>query len=296
MIQKLYDILIPKSFRLIFIELINRIKSLPLKRTILHYYSHKKYNYIDSIILEALEYIKHYGIHSFPYTWQKKYKYRKVKVLNDKSVGLFYTFLDGKPLYFKKSLKIWDVKRRFNFLSIEQDNFSPHKYLTSDFDVNSDDIIADIGAAEGNFSLSIVEKVKKIYLFEAEDGWIEALYKTFEPWKDKVEIVNAFVSDKIGEKIITLNDFFRNKQDKPTFLKIDVEGAEKSVLDGASEILNNSNLKVALCTYHNENDFDLLSEFMWQNHFKIIPSDGYLLVTQEPYFRKVLIRCTKVVN
>lgn len=47
-------------------------------------------------------------------------------------------------------------------------------------------MIADIGSAEGNFSLSNIENVKKVYLFESDKEWIEALEATFRPWRDKV--------------------------------------------------------------------------------------------------------------
>jgi len=32
------------------------------------------------------------------------------------------------------------------------------------FNLNENDVVADIGAAEGNFSLSVIEKVKKLYI------------------------------------------------------------------------------------------------------------------------------------
>jgi hypothetical protein len=35
----------------------------------------------------------------------------------------------------------------------EQDPDSPHRYLTDSFTIGNDDVLADIGAAEGNFSL-----------------------------------------------------------------------------------------------------------------------------------------------
>jgi hypothetical protein len=41
--------------------------------------------------------------------------------------------------------------------------------LVLNFDVDVDDIVGDIGAAEGSFGLSIVEKAKKLYLFEMDE-------------------------------------------------------------------------------------------------------------------------------
>ena len=55
------------------------------------------------------------------------------------------------------------------------------------------EIVVDIGAADGNFGLSIIEKVSKLYLFEPQKSWHKALQATFKPWEDKVEIVSKMV-------------------------------------------------------------------------------------------------------
>ena len=39
-------------------------------------------------------------------------------------------------------------------------------YLTKKFNVNKNTVVADIGCAEANFSLDIVDKVKHIYLYD----------------------------------------------------------------------------------------------------------------------------------
>ena len=116
--------------------------------------------------------------------------------------------------------------------------------------MSENDIVADIGSAEGNFSLSIIDKVKKIYLFESDPEIIQALRVTFEPWKEKVIIVNKYVSDETDDNFITLDSFFADKE-APTFLKIDVEGAEYAVLQGAKNILSTTKqMKIAIAAYH----------------------------------------------
>ncbi len=74
--------------------------------------------------------------------------------------------------------------------------------------VKDNDILSDIGAAEGNFSLSVIDKVQHVYLFETDNDWIEALEKTFEPWKEKVSIIHKFVGNKDTDTCITLDSFF----------------------------------------------------------------------------------------
>ncbi|MBK6977601.1 MAG: FkbM family methyltransferase [Cytophagaceae bacterium] len=85
---------------------------------------------------------------------------------------------------------------------------------------------------------------------------------TFAPYKDKVTIVEKYVSDHDDEKCIKLDTYFKTS-DKVTFIKADVEGAEGEVLKGAEKLIQNqTNLKVAVCTYHRQADaadlFDLL--------------------------------------
>lgn len=39
-------------------------------------------------------------------------------------------------------------------------------YLDEDFQVEEGDVVLDVGVAEGNFSMEIIERASKIYLFE----------------------------------------------------------------------------------------------------------------------------------
>jgi hypothetical protein len=159
-------------------------------------------------------------------------------------------------------------------------------------------VLFDVGAAEGNFALSVVEKASRIILFEADKEWVEPLKATFEPWKDKVEIVNKFVSNISDSENTTLDDHISG-ENAGTFLKIDVEGAESRLLNGCKRILSEKKpLKVAICTYHKQNDEKEFSELLTQKGFKTSPSNGYMLFFYDkqikaPYFRRGLIRAQK---
>src|SRR5690606_1392458 len=101
----------------------------------------------------------------FPYTFQENYKPELVSVFSDPSAGMKYVMQDGKKLFFKKRWNEKRIRKSYSELSKEQDLNSPHRYITSGFQPGPDDVVADIGAAEGNFSLSVIDRVKKIYLF-----------------------------------------------------------------------------------------------------------------------------------
>jgi hypothetical protein len=84
--------------------------------------------------------------------------------------------------------------------------------------------------------LTYAEQAKKIYLFECNPEWLQALQKTFEPWKDKIAIINKYVSDISDGINITLDDCFENET--INFVKADIEGYELKLLDGGIKTLS----------------------------------------------------------
>lgn len=162
--------------------------------------------------------------------------------------------------------------------------------------LSGDSIVADIGVAEGNFGLEIVERVRELYLFECDESWIEALKATFEPWKEKVHIVNTLVTDMTSSNSVSLDDFFQHRE-PPDLVKMDVEGAEEQVLKGANILLGQKKIvDLLVCTYHQQEDAVNLSGILSKAGYSITFSKGYMLFlqggysAQPPYdFRKGLL-------
>jgi hypothetical protein len=250
----------------------------------------------------TLDYLLVNKLSVFPNYISKNYRKEDVEVVYDESKGLNYALLsENKRLYFKK---IWSKSRiaeYINALKIEQDKDSPHCYLSDSFILKEGSILADIGAAEGFFALSHIDATKKIYLFEPDFEWIKPLQATFEPWKEKVEIIPKYISDASENDRITLDDFFNDKE-KPTFVKADVEGFEMRLLSGATQLIaNSSELDIVLCTYHKQDDYEILSKLLSERHFHISHSDGYMLFYLDknfasPYLRRGVIRARKKQN
>jgi precorrin-6B methylase 2 len=244
----------------------------------------------------VVAYLKNNPVSVFPYPFARSYRASDVQVFKDESSGLHYVLMEEKKLYFKRSWSKQKIAAMFNSLRKEQDKLSPHRYLTDSFLVNPGDVIVDIGAAEGNFSLSVIERAGQVILFEKDEEWIEALRATFDPWKEKVIVVNKYVSDVTDETQVRLDDFSSHN---PNFIKIDVEGSERAVLRGADKILTTGrNLKVALCSYHQQEDAETFDNMLKQLNFKTEFSRGYMLFYYNrkiaaPFLRRGLIRAIK---
>jgi predicted RNA methylase len=249
---------------------------------------------------EVLDYLNANSFSFLPYPYVKKYSPNNIRVCTDELNGMKYVLLDGKRLYFKRKWSEKEIQESFNDLLKEQDTLSPHRYESDEFKVEEKDVVADVGAGEGNFSLSVVERASGLYLFEPDIEWIDPLHATFAPWKDKVYIVNNCVSDIYVRGGVILDDFFRGK--KIDFIKADIEGAEAKLLAGAKRLLSEAvPLKIALCTYHKHNDAEILNRMLKENGFHTEFSRGYVmyyaydnLFARNPLnLRKCLIRATK---
>jgi len=289
--SQIYRILVPKFIR-------KKILAKKLRAAIQHYYTNQP-DPVSEEIQSVLNYLKYNKIAVFPYEFQNQYREEDVAVFDDVKKGLRYVLLNGKRLYFKKRWSKRRIRHSFNELTREQDLQSPHRYLTDQFTIEEGEILVDIGVAEGNFALDAVEKASRLILFETDTEWIDALNATFEPWKDKVLIVNKFVSDITNANSTTIDDFFPEGE-KITFLKVDVDGAESRLLKGCKRILKEQKpLKMAICTYHKQDDEKEFKTLLTQNGFRTTHSDGYMLFyfdkkMKAPYLRRGLLRAVKL--
>ena len=232
-----------------------------------------------------------YGIHPLPYEFRLKYEQLPVDVRRDSEYGLPYVvFPDGKKrLFFPRSWSDAEVKRIYRGLYAEQDTESPHYYLHRGIEELKGRIFLDIGAAEGFSSLQFVDWVDRIYLFEYEDEWIEALTATFLPYQDKCEIVKKYVCDSDTESTITLDTFLSDKSSSNLFVKMDIEGAEISALRGADRTLSNGkNIMLSVCTYHNKEDATSIAKIFDVKKINYTFSPGYMFINNS--LRKALIK------
>jgi|ADurb_Leu_01_Slu_FD_contig_31_917471_length_9223_multi_5_in_0_out_0_2 hypothetical protein len=287
----IYRIAVPKPLRTILLKR-------KIRRKILDQFEALPEISLNDDQREVVNYLRENQVSIFPYPFQKKYRPEEIRVFSDPDLGMKYVIHEGKQLYFRRR---WNEKRiriSYSELLKEQDPESPHRYITSDFSPGPGDVVADIGAAEGNFSLSVIDKVKRICIFEYDRGWVEALNATFAGWKGKVEIIPKYVAGYDDERHIRLDTFFMTHNDI-TFLKIDVDGYEKRVLEGCRSLLESKiPLRIAICTYHKNDDEAEFTRLLQDHGFSVSASRGYMInyydkKLKAPWLRRGLIRAVR---
>lgn len=262
-------------------------------------------NSVEEDILEILEVIKERKfVSAYNQRFISKYIMSDKEIENvyyDNNVDMCYVIINGKKMYYPRSHSKEYIATEINFVNLEQDEKSPHRYLDEKFNVKEGDVVIDAGVAEGNFALEIVEKAKKIYLVECEHEWVEALEKTFEPWKEKVVIIEKMLGEIDDDTHISIDSFVQ--EDEINFIKMDVEGAEIESLKGASKILKNSrDIKCAICAYHRKNAERDIRRILEEYGFYTKVTKGYIFFKEDKdswtdgELRRGIVRAVKLLN
>lgn len=247
---------------------------------------------------QELEFIRHNRIlQTIPYDWTMKYHAGRYKIHRDER-GYFCIPFRGEPekkLYFPEECALDATASEIvNSLMIEQDFRSPHQYFSENVQICEGDVVFDVGTAEGLITLKYIDKIKRAYLFECDPKWIKVLKKTFEPWKDKVVIVNKYVSAYNDDTHTTLEPYINQHAKERILIKMDIEGMETEVIpDGIGNAFGSNNLKFSCCTYHKAEDADRLNHVFKDMGYSTEFSQGYTVWRDEPHFRKGIIRAWK---
>ena len=243
--------------------------------------------------IEVGRYLCRHKMTFLPYDYPERAGRKKIRVYRDED-GYPYVIRNNHRLYYKKD---WSEKRcqqNYNNLQLEQDTGSPHAYILNDRRKPcAEDVVADLGAAEGIFGLDVVETVKKLYLFEGDSDWIEPLKRTFRPWTDKVTIVSKYIGNQDDGRYSTLDTYFKDCD--ITYLKADIEGAEEAMFLGGGRTFKEK-LRVALiCAYHTPDGEETVRNYLEKYGFQCETNPGYVLFFYDkerfckPYVRRGVI-------
>lgn len=233
----------------------------------------------DYELKNCFNYIDKFGIDTFCYEDMHQSVFSKKDIHFDNNKQMYYALYKNKKLYLKKSINTVEMALDLlNSLATEQFPQSPHCYLSPSFYPLYGGTVFDIGCAEGNFVLEVIDLIDKAYLFECDEEWIEALEATFEPYKEKICIVQKFVSDKEYKNSITIDEFCDTYNiQKIDFMKMDVEGYEKQVLLGSNNMLTNKAIaRIAVCVYHHYSDEEDISEMLIKNKYALDIPQRYM--------------------
>lgn len=217
-----------------------------------------------------------HGITSYPHEYMLEYTNKKIEVFRDGREQLLFVLHNNKKLYFPAFYTEEKVVKDYKALIIEQDSRASHRYVRS-YDELKNRTLLDIGSAEGIFSLDTIELVKHVYLFECMEYWQKPLRATFAPWADKVTIVPKYVGNKTESNFITIDEFMASKAKDNLFLKMDIEGAERMALAGATNILKQGkNNQAAICTYHRIGDPEFINDLFQRYGYSTELSEGLM--------------------
>lgn len=161
------------------------------------------------------------------------------------------------------------------------------------FEPRDGEIIVDAGAFDGTTETQFFnwgrEKIKKVYAFEMDPANGERCLDFYRKNNlDKVVFINKGTGSKdqtiylddnstggrgstrgngtIAAEITTIDSIVED--DKVTFIKMDVEGAELESLKGAAKTIKRNKPRLAICVYHKDFDAYELAQYI----HKLVPA------------------------
>ncbi len=175
-------------------------------------------------------------------------------------------------------------------------------YLYKDVQIKKGDVVIDAGANLGLFSALASSLGAIVYAFEPVKSTREKYLEKTAQLNENINIVPLALSNTIGNILIkgdsnvsasivesrnqkqgdlineivsttTLDDWVKqNNISKIDFIKADIEGAERLMLEGAQWVLKNFAPKLAICTYHLPDDKKVLTDLILKANpnYKII--------------------------
>lgn len=167
------------------------------------------------------------------------------RFLNNKKINKFYCFEPNKKLFNKLFQKYRNEKRITVYKKAFGDNISTKKLFLSNLTYNS--------------TMSSFNK--------------ESNYLKFK---------NFLIKDQKNQKFArvkqdTFDNFFKKKNIKKSFLKIDVEGYEYNVLKGSSKKIKDVKYLLIEHQFSNQyqNNFENVKKLIIRNNFKVVKSFYY---------------------
>lgn len=179
--------------------------------------------------------------------------------------------------------------KKYNFKDIDIYLDEGPYELNENVSIKKNDVVIDCGANMGLFSAIASKKGAVCYAFEPSEKIRERYTKVTAQNNPNIIIcpyalghkvqkvyfytnIKQLASSKISEdrledgeevRVITLDKFVAdNHIQKVDFIKADIEGAERDMLQGAKNILKKMNPKLSICAYHLADDKEVLEDII----------------------------------
>ena len=307
-IQKLqYDnicILLGEKFQEVFNQLVYgyRIDSEKIicREDLLKYLMARKYK--DSQDEDVKNAIKYWDQN--PISFFNQYQYAETgydRIYWDQDENMPYTEYKGHKLYYPRTYSGFIYKDHCiyarSYRAMEQAKGSPHQYLTNEIFIKKGDVVIDAGAREGDFALPYIDEISKLYIFESDLEWVKALQATYREYEEKVTVIPKMLGNCVNDEMTTLQETLGEQ--KVDFIKMDIEGAEVSVLESSEDILRRNDIRCAICSYHRKGDAFALKEILERNDYQTENSGGQVVfvadvnIFRDLDFRKAMVYAHK---
>jgi len=170
----------------------------------------------------------------------------------------------------------------------------PYEY--HDVTIKENDTVLDLGANFGLFSCLAASKHCEVYAFEQTKRIVEQYLNKLHNISSNINVIEKAISNYTGSAMfqnfennsscnslqvnnikqnanlvkvdtITVDDFVsQHKLNKVDFIKADIEGAERLMLEGAKETLKEFAPKLAICYYHKLDDLKVLRKLILESN------------------------------
>lgn len=235
----------------------------------------------------AHEVFKHYG---------PLKKAIKEKMICEQIDGMIKVEIDRRVVYWPLN---GDRERLVDMYFEVYNERNNHCFDIRGMEIKEGDVVIDCGACEGFFTLKAIESgAKKVYCIEPGESILRCLNKTFENeiQKDKVEIWPYLIGkenkivrfhenpedpticqiydyDKEDQsmtdrrlrdvEMLTIDEFcLRHFFREVDFIKVDVEGSEVELVEGAVNTIKKFRPKLAIAVYHKPNNANLIIDMI----------------------------------
>ena len=197
-----------------------------------------------------------------------------VSVLSEKRTRKLWVYMQCKNMFYSHNLLFGDLQ------SIREDL----QYFDV-FEPVDDEIIIDAGCYDGTTAINFLNwgqgKVKKVYSFEFDPENAKKCERNLQPYQDKITLVKKGTWDKdetlhvnpsgssgssvrsegsVEVQLTAIDNVV--KDERVTFIKMDVEGAELKSLIGARNTITKNHPRLAICMYHKLEDLYEIPEYI----------------------------------